>query len=333
MLGRANHNIMRKEPRLPVIVFALACLGSLSACSETNFLINAGKRLSSHDDSTSGGGYKVGNPYQINGVWYYPKVDYDYVETGIASWYGAEFHGKRTANGETFDQNVVSAAHRTLPMPSVVRVTNLDNGRAIQVRVNDRGPFARGRIIDMSRQGAQLLGFYRNGTARVRVEILAEESRQIAMQMGARGLQVARAEGASDGGDKPPVTAVPRSTISSTPLDGAPAQTRGAVRTASRSPSASEAPPPSARPTVSRVPVEKTNMYIQAGAFADFDNANRLRARLSSVGPAQVSQAQIGNQTLFRVRIGPLNTLSSADAMLDRVIGAGLGDAQIVVDR
>ncbi len=103
--------------------------------------------------------YKVGQPYQIDGTWYYPAEDWTYDETGIASWYGEQFHGKYTANGEIFDLNALTAAHRTLPMPSVVQVTNLDNGRSIELRVNDRGPYARGRIIDLSRRAAQLLGF------------------------------------------------------------------------------------------------------------------------------------------------------------------------------
>ena len=111
------------------------------------------------------GGYKkVGDPYKINGETYYPKDDPSYDETGIASWYGTQFHGKRTANGETYNMNALTAAHKTLAMPSYVKVTNLRNGRSIVVRVNDRGPFAKGRIIDMSRRGAQLLGFSEAGT-------------------------------------------------------------------------------------------------------------------------------------------------------------------------
>jgi len=124
--------------------------------------------------------YKVGAPYQINGVWYYPAVDYAYDESGIASWYGEQFDQRYTANGEIFDLNQLTAAHRTLPMPSVVEVTNLNNGRALQLRVNDRGPFARGRIIDVSRRAAQLLGFELDGTARVRVRILKDESLKVA---------------------------------------------------------------------------------------------------------------------------------------------------------
>ena len=122
--------------------------------------------------------YKIGNPYPEFGVWYYPKRDLTYDETGLASWYGEETAvlGRPTANGEVFDPNIATAAHKTLPLPSVVRVTNLDNGKSLVVRLNDRGPFAPGRIIDLSHEGARLLGFVKQGIAKVRVQILAEQS-------------------------------------------------------------------------------------------------------------------------------------------------------------
>lgn len=126
-----------------------------------------------------GGTYKVGNPYQIMGRWYYPKEDYSYSETGMASWYGEDFHAKRTANGEKYDMNTLTAAHRTLPLPSIVRVTNLQNGRSLVVRVNDRGPYVKDRIIDLSKRAAQLLGYQTQGTTKVKVEIMAEESRAL----------------------------------------------------------------------------------------------------------------------------------------------------------
>jgi rare lipoprotein A len=126
-----------------------------------------------------GGVYKVGNPYQIMGRWYYPKEDYSYAEVGMASWYGDDFHAKRTANGEKYDMNTLTAAHRTLPLPSIVRVTNLENGRSLVVRVNDRGPYVKERIIDISKRGAQLLGYQTKGTAKVKVEIMADESRAL----------------------------------------------------------------------------------------------------------------------------------------------------------
>ncbi len=112
---------------------------------------------------------KIGKPYQVAGITYYPADDRGYAEEGVASWYGPGFHAGSTANGETYDQDDLTAAHRTLPMPSWVEVENLDNGRRLTVRINDRGPFAKGRIIDLSRKSAQLLGVDRAGTARVRL--------------------------------------------------------------------------------------------------------------------------------------------------------------------
>jgi rare lipoprotein A len=123
--------------------------------------------------------YKVGDPYEVAGVWYYPRVDPDYDETGVGSWYGLPFHGRDTANGETYDMNELTAAHKTLPMPTMVRVTNLENGRSLVLRVNDRGPFVNGRIIDVSRRAAQLLGFEIKGTAKVRVQAMSADGEAI----------------------------------------------------------------------------------------------------------------------------------------------------------
>ncbi len=115
---------------------------------------------------------KIGAPYKVNGLWYIPAAQTDYDETGVASWYGPQFHGKKTANGEIFDMNEVSIAHPTLPIPCLVEVTNLDNGRSIIARVNDRGPFANDRLIDVSAKAADLLGFKAKGTANVRVKYI-----------------------------------------------------------------------------------------------------------------------------------------------------------------
>jgi peptidoglycan lytic transglycosylase len=117
-----------------------------------------------------GGTFKLGNPYTINGRTYYPSHDPAYRAEGIASWYGADFHGRQTANGEVYDMNAISAAHPTMPLPSYARVTNLENGRSIIVRVNDRGPYAKGRIIDLSTGTAKALGTFGQGLAPVRVE-------------------------------------------------------------------------------------------------------------------------------------------------------------------
>ena len=157
-------------PLVLVLGFVLAACGSTS-----------GPQLSGHAGYHPGHPmYKVGPPYQINGVWYYPKVDYDYEENGTASWYGPGFDQKVTANGEIYDMNQLSAAHKTLPLPSVVEITNQQNGRSLQLRVNDRGPYVGDRVIDVSRRAAQLLGFEGTGTAPVHVKILKEPSIQVA---------------------------------------------------------------------------------------------------------------------------------------------------------
>ena len=117
-----------------------------------------------------GGRYSVGKPYSVNGRTYVPSENPAYRAEGIASWYGPDFHGRLTANGEVYDMHGISAAHTTMPLPSYARVTNLDNGKSIIVRVNDRGPYAANRIIDVSKHAASLLGFIERGTTRVRVE-------------------------------------------------------------------------------------------------------------------------------------------------------------------
>jgi rare lipoprotein A len=287
-------------------------------------------------------GYKVGKPYQIDGVWYYPAVDYNYAETGIASWYGPDFHGLATANGETYDMNALTAAHRTLPMPSMVRVTNLDNGRQIALRVNDRGPFANNRIIDVSRRAAQLLGFEQQGTARVRVEIMDAESRQLAMLAGVTtppGQQTAAA-GQADVLSSPKVAAAPAGTVTEEALappsgtTAAPAEQPALSKPAPQPIIATLAGAPGPQPDgkVTVVAVRKTAMFIQAGAFTNLANATRLRTTLTSFGHAQVVPAYVGTQKFFRVRLGPIATLAEADTMLAKIVASGHPEARLIVD-
>ncbi len=302
----------------------------LGACSETELLFNTAKAVRGRDTSGVQAGspiYKIGNPYQIDGVWYYPAVDYTYDETGIASWYGEQFHAKTTANGDTFDMNAVTAAHRTLPMPSVVEVTNLENGRTLTVTVNDRGPYARGRIIDLSRRSAQLLGIEKQGTAKVRVRILAEPSRQLAMNYTA---------GKDNSGlvETNGVRGAPRGTVATAEIPGTPPapkppQAKGTPAIASATKPTVVTP---ATDTVKVVQVRPTNIYIQAGAFSEYNNANRVRATLSGLGPVAISQANAGRQIMFRVRLGPMASVSDADKMLERVAASGYPEARVVVD-
>ena len=286
---------------------------------------------------TAGAGkglYKVGKPYQVDGVWYYPKDDWNYDETGIASWYGEQFHGRYTANGEVFDLNSLTAAHHTLPMPSIVQVTNLQNGRSLTLRVNDRGPFAQGRIIDVSRKAADLLGFERNGTAKVRVRLLTSETLQ--------AQAVARRNGVEEvpGGPTELAQAAPRTAVDAQPLAPLPGtHVAPAPQTASIIPvKASAAPeiapvdPPLTGQVIMGSARPNAQIYIQAGAFAQMDNASRVRQRIAGLGSANITAVRINGNNLFRVRLGPIASVDDADKLLTRVLATGLPDARIVVD-
>lgn len=316
------------SPRATRWAAAAGCMFLLSACAETELVIHSAKELTGTADSASvaktKGSYKVGRPYQIKGTWYYPAENFKYVETGISSWYGSKFHGRKTANGETYNMNDLTAAHRTLPLPSMVRVVNLKNGRSLKLRINDRGPFARGRIIDVSRRAAQLLGFQRAGTARVRVEIIADESRQ---------LKLAAINGKLPPREKISGKAVAKQTVQSQPLRNNQPAPRARQDRVGAAPQQSATLPTPNNQSVKTVPTPAVNrLFVQAGAFADFANASRVRTNLSQFGPSWVEKAKVGNRDFYRVRIGPLQTLDNADAVLARLISAGFPKARIVVD-
>ncbi len=240
---------------------------------------------------------------------------------------GPTFYGKYTANGETYDGNALTAAHRTLPMPVNVRVTNLENGKSIIVRVNDRGPYARGRIIDLSRRAAELLDVVQSGTARVRVTYLSRADRQ-------------------GGGPPPPNTppeiasalpAAPTTKVDMLPLGtlpGAaiapPGRQFAMPKPVPQAPIQMAAAEPNGQVTQVPVPVA-THLYVQVGAFSKMDNARTLLSKLG--GDLRISTLQRNGQTLYRVRTGPLNSVEDADAALSRITGAGSNDAKIVVDQ
>ncbi len=291
-----------------LVVLALSFL--LCGCARGNGPIY------SQNLSTAGsdGYYKVGKPYKIKGQWYNPQEDYSYDKTGLASWYGAAFHNKETANGEIFNKNELTAAHKTLPMPSLARVTNLDNGRSIVVRINDRGPYVSGRIIDLSQRSAQLLGFEKNGVAKVRVQVLADESRAISEAMRTYGVD-------------------PSQNMAQEP-----------VVIQGREPVVEQAvlkPTPAPRPTLKTVkpipqyvqgPVTGANkIYVQAGAFNNKGNALRLKSRLSSLGRVVITEAIVKGSLFYRVRVGPLDTVVGADRILDGVVESGISNARIVI--
>lgn len=275
------------------LVLSIVATLFLGGCAETALFGYAAKKLITRTQPTESlGTYKIGNPYQIEGVWYYPAEDPQYGETGVASWYGKAFHGKRTANGAIYDMNALTAAHRTLPMPFNVRVTNLDNGRSIVLIINDRGPFARGRIIDVSRRAAQLLGFERKGTTLVRVEAVPGQGRRQPL--------LSRVEDP----EAPSLPAAPTGSVERQALT-----------------------------EIASVDViADRSIFIQAGAFSNPENARRLSVSLASLGRVVTTMVTVDGKDIYRVRLGPVATAEGAEALLERVIGAGHHNARIVVE-
>lgn len=268
-----------------------------------------------------GGVVKIGNPYKIGGQWYYPADIPNYDETGTASWYGPQFHKKRTANGEIFDMNEVSAAHPILPMPSYVEVTNLNNGRQLVVRVNDRGPFAKGRVIDLSRRAAQLLGFDMQGTAPVRVRRIYPDSNDrvtpaplpqtvIAQNQQPTYQQPQPQTGpqyASYASTAPVVAGVATGAVTQTPLPS------------SQAPSYAAAAPAAAQVGI---------VYIQVAALSDGQRAEALATHLRRFGTSLVQPAPSG---AYRVQIGPFESHQSAEIVLAEIRAAGYSDARVTL--
>ncbi|SDF74463.1 rare lipoprotein A [Limimonas halophila] len=299
-------------------------------------------------ETVTGGTYKVGVPYKINGKWYEPHVDYDHTETGIASWYGRKFDGRRTANGEIFDSTKLTAAHRTLPLPSMVRVTNLENGRVVKLRVNDRGPFARDRILDVTRRAARLLGFKDEGTTRVRVEVLEDESRRMAAAAKQRegGTRVAAAEpgvvSGGDGGGSTEGGGATNGTTDGSTGSGAAANTDLDVQRASTAPDAVRTGAAGDQGRTLSVKawsdgterpdnLAAADLFVQAGAFVREANAERIRGRLERLGEPFIAEAVIDGQRFYRVRFGPLGGVSAVNRLLDQLAGAGVPTAEVVI--
>jgi rare lipoprotein A len=281
-----------------------AAAATLAACASVDHAPRPSGRIAS-----VGG---TGKPYQVNGIWFVPREQPNYNEVGTASWYGDAFHQRATASGELFDMNAVSGAHTTLPLPSIVEVTNLDNGRRLKVRVNDRGPFVGDRIIDLSREAARELGYERSGLARVRVRYVGP-----APLLGpAAGVRVARA-------------APPPRTPTRTRAAGASYQQQAAFTAA---PVAAPPPPPPPMDTAPSAPpsAATASFRVQAGAFSEEARARRAAAQLAAVGPAVVEPVEREGTTLWRVLLPAPQDELQAWNLRQRVAEAGFADARVV---
>jgi rare lipoprotein A len=282
-----------------------------------------------------GGRYQVGEPYQVAGRWFTPREQPNYDKQGTASWYGEAFHKRMTSNGEWFNMNALTAAHATLPLPSYVKVTNLENGREVVVRVNDRGPFVGTRVIDLSRKSAEVLGYKDKGTASVRVQYIGPApladngSHLLAMNrelergtpMRSMIAMADRHKGRAAPADsvmvaeaKPAKPAVPAAAPKFETVAYAPAP---------------PAPQPAQVPAAQYSGGEAT-YYIQLGSFADPDNAARARDQFASAWPVQFIELMGATGPVYRVRLGPIADAADASTALDNAHAAGFGDARLV---
>lgn len=302
-----------------------------------------------------GGREQVGKPYQVAGRWFTPREQPGYDKQGKASWYGEAFHKRKTSNGEWFDMNRLTAAHATLPLPSYARVTNLENGKTVIVRINDRGPFVGTRVIDLSKKSAEVLGYKNQGTTHVRVQYIGPAplddngSHLLAMNKeNARGTSVRTMIAMADRHRT-------RNTVSDTMV--ADAATGTSSKKSAPKPARVAAPqvetvayqPPQdtfnpeqseAQDQVAQAPQPEqqqaqpsgyeTNFYVQLGSFTDPDNAARARDQFAAVWPVQYIELMGANGPVYRVRLGPIADQADAQTALDNAYAAGFNDARMI---
>lgn len=294
-------------------------------------------------------GYKLGKPYQVGGIWYVPRADPHYDVKGVASWYGDQFHNRSTANGEVFNKYAMTAAHTTLPLPSIVEVTNLENGRKVKVRVNDRGPFVGGRVIDLSYAAARELGFDRKGLAKVRVRYM--------------GLAPLTPSGRAERNDAPrPALAPPpivqaRAEIPAPPKEDDstdvdwPAPTAEAATNEVADAAGDSAldavatrpaevvrigPPPINPPDDQIIPASAFapaahGFRIQAGAFSQEANARKVAEALERAGAwPSIEPIERNGARLYRVTASAGGDEAQAFAIRDRLAGYGVFDARVI---
>ena len=316
---------------LSTMLLCILCALTLAACSSHKPEKYSGKRTykSAKLDPFAGKGsphYKgkgaipfaggkrhVGSPYQVAGRWFKPHEQPGYDKKGQASWYGEAFHKRKTSNGEWFDMNTMTAAHATLPIPSYAKVTNLDNGKEVIVRINDRGPFVDTQILDVSKMAADRLDFRHQGIGRVRVQLIGPAPLN---DNGARHV-LAMNKSLQNGASLSQLASLSPSDV-------------GAVQVASTSPrkpkpemavqrAAYEPPPPSS----------PAGYIVRVALFSSLENAQIAYQELSGFGPANIIKAVGANGPLYRVQMGPFDNEADSQSALQTAIAAGYEDARI----
>lgn len=278
------------------LLLSCAMAGLLSACTSNGPLFHSWEEYET--ERADGAVYKVEEPYEVKGIWYFPAEQASYSEKGLASWYMPAGDSALTANGEVYDANLLTARHKTLPLPSLVKITNLENGKEIVARVNDRGPMVNNRLMDVSQEAARQLGMPSSGTVLVQVELLAEESAALRDKLVSEG-RVYQAQ---------------QTAVKETLLEEAPAQEpiyNGVTETAQET-------------------VVLTGPKVRLGAFGDPNNATRLQNKVGADMPVQTSTVNKNGRTLTIVEAGPFSTKAEAQKALMTLKAKGYKDAYLL---
>ncbi|MBR4927116.1 MAG: septal ring lytic transglycosylase RlpA family protein [Alphaproteobacteria bacterium] len=339
---KVSHNLLKVS----------ICLLSLTACTDNGLLFRS---FGNYGDDTPKATYKIEEPYQIKDEWYTPKENYTYKERGIAGWYQNE-EGALTANGEKYDEATLTAMHKTLPLPSMVRITNLENGNVAIVRVNDRGPYVNNRLIDVSQQTAEALEFNMVGTTMVQVEILPEESKKLKEEI-LRHNGKTQKNGINKSSDIENALTEEKdeNKVLYEPNEGAQVIYKGvdikpmvAPVTISNIVSVTQPTDIAKENTSSEIskesePAEHTKMpdlitpisgyYIQVGAFSNIENAKRLTQALNKIETTQIYEMnRKDGSILHRVRMGPFETKQNALNILNKLNASGFTDTKIIFE-
>ena len=254
--------------------------------------------------------YKIGKKYNVGGKYYYPKKDLYYNKTGIASWYGPKFHGKLTANGEIYNQYALTAAHKTLPLPSAVKVTNLKNNKSIVLRINDRGPFVNDRIIDLSSKAADILDLKREGTGLVRVQILREQSLYL--------------EKLAKQGSFPEINDLKETEFPNIKI---PSKVTVKIKDTKNQ----------------KIITKKINynlknlnkeykIYIKLASFSSKKNAEMMKKKVSYIDKVKIYKIYKSNKTLYQVKAGPFLSVEKVDLLHSLLLQKGMQGAKIIIE-
>ncbi|MGV3575050.1 MAG: septal ring lytic transglycosylase RlpA family protein [Devosia sp.] len=338
-------NLVRTVALCALIAPALAaCMGGggglgatvkRGAFTSKEYGVAVSPRVTNDPNPPRGGGrYQIGQPYTVRGKTYVPQHDPNYQASGTASWYGSDFHGRRTANGEIFSANAITAAHPTLPLPSYVRVTNTDNGRSLVVRVNDRGPYVAGRVIDLSHQAAVMLGYVNNGSANVQVQYVGaaplegDDTRTLmASYSGPQDFDTGNIRVASAESN--------RSLVGMTTnffnglfsyADSTPQEVDAGIGTAFAAVNSMAAGTPDLQAWAKSVDADSRAFKLGLGTFSNPTNAVALAERFAILGAVDEEQVLVNGYPATRLTLSYLKPGATKDDALALARELGLGD-------